>query len=102
MSYYLSLSLAPFTDDLVVPLGEGQGRDIPLPPGYWVNYVQWRWVGAGSATSCGGGGAPWRWDDWGGRVVDPSPGTVAAACLEGSPRGELRATAEMAGGRRRC
>lgn len=37
MSYYTALNYAPFTDDLMMPMGEGASRAVTgIPPGYWV------------------------------------------------------------------
>jgi hypothetical protein len=51
LSYYTSLRVAPFTDDLVLPLSAGLGRSITgIPEGYW--------CAQGSPARPGRGGVP--------------------------------------------
>lgn len=59
LSYYTSLRVAPFTDDLVLPLSAGLGRSITgIPEGYWINYVTWSPGGQYVAFCLRGAGGP--------------------------------------------
>jgi hypothetical protein len=42
MTYYTALAVAPFADDLMLPIREGVARQISgIPEGMWINYVTW-------------------------------------------------------------
>lgn len=42
MSYYTSITYAPFTDALTMPIPADAGHTITgIPDGYWINYVTW-------------------------------------------------------------
>ena len=41
MSYYTGISWAPFTEDVTLPLKEGQGQRLEGLQGQWFNYVSW-------------------------------------------------------------
>ncbi|GAB4818840.1 hypothetical protein N2152v2_005886 [Parachlorella kessleri] len=42
MSYYIGAEYTEFTDDLVLPIRNGQSHKLKgLPPGMWINYLTW-------------------------------------------------------------
>ena len=95
MSYYTSITYAPFTDALTMPIPADAGHTITgIPDGYWVGgWVGGRWGWGGRCWA-----HVWPWYGWEGRPLQDAVGWPAAA----GPRAALCWPAPPLSNHHRC